>query len=174
MTADDSESKGRETVAQTKDSMTSLNMDTGTSEVESIRSFRPAATVAGVSTSSARKMIRDANVSGVIFPWSKGYKIWWGLTVVCAILTIFTETFQIAFGPGGLPQTDVGSAATEYILLSIFVVDIGVSFFLAYFNEDDEIIYNRRLIAKNYLRRMFWVDVLGVFPFYAFALACAV
>lgn len=172
MVAEDKESKGRTSITHQKTGKSSSS-NTETMDDLSIRSVRPASNIAGVSTSSARKMVREAQISGVTFPWSKGYKTWWGLTVVCAILTIFTETFQIAFGPGGLPQNDVSASATEYFLLSVFVVDIGVSFFLAYFNEDDEIIYDRKLIAKNYLRCMFWVDVLGVFPFYAFALACA-
>jgi CRP-like cAMP-binding protein len=170
--AEEKEGKIRDIIDKKTGKSSSSNMETTIDDL-SIRSVRPASNVAGVSTSSARKMVREAQISGVIFPWSKGYKTWWGLTVICAILTIFTETFQIAFGPGGLPQNDAGASATEYILLSIFVVDIGVSFFLAYFNEDDEIIYDRKLIAKNYLRRMFWIDVLGVFPFYALALACA-
>lgn len=157
-------------MVQTTEYSSSSVMDASVSE--SIRSVRPAANFAAVSTSSARKMVREAQISWVIFPWSKGYKTWWSLTVICAILTIFTETFQIAFGPGGLSPDD-SSEIIEYILLSVFVLDIGVSFFLAYFNEDEVIIYNRTLIAKNYLRRMFWVDFLGVFPFYAVALACA-
>lgn len=171
MMEEDKESKGHDVTDQKSGNPSSSSMET--TDDLSIRSVRPTSNIAGVSTSSAREMVREAQISGVIFPWSKGYKTWWGLTVVCAILTIFTETFQVAFGPGGLPQNDASALAIEIILVSIFVVDIGVSFFLAYFNEDDEIIYDRKLIAKNYLRRMFWVDVLGVFPFYAFALACA-
>jgi ankyrin repeat protein len=130
-------------------------------------------TIAGLSTASARRIIQDENVRGVIFPWSKGYKAWWSLTVIGAILTIFTETYQIGFAPAGLYPSDDGSSIIEYILLVVFTFDIAINFFLAFRDEEDAVVYDRKSIAKNYLHRMFWIDVLGVFPFYPIALACA-
>lgn len=129
--------------------------------------------VAGLSTASARKIVREEKVRGVIFPWSQGYKVWWSLTVIGAIVTYFTETYQISFAPAGMVAYEDWSSIIEYVLLSVFVVDIVVNFFLAYRAEDDSVVYDRELIVKHYLRRMFWIDVLGVFPFYAVALACA-
>ena len=104
----------------------------------------------------------------VIFPWVFGYKAWWGFTVFAATFTVFFETYQIAFSPGGLSTS--GSLAVEIILLAIFVLDIIINFNLAYYDDNNQIIFERRSIAKNYMRCMFWVDLIGVFPFYAIAL----
>ena len=133
--------------------------------------------VEGIATSADRKRVEEErrNIRGVVFyPWSRNYKIWWGITVFGAISTIFTETYKISFEPAGLSTSD-GSAIVEYVLISVFLVDIIVNFHLAYYDEQDAndvIVYDRKRIAKHYLRSMFWIDVLGVFPFYVLLLAC--
>ncbi|KAL3801357.1 hypothetical protein HJC23_006967 [Cyclotella cryptica] len=104
----------------------------------------------------------------LIFPWSWGYKLWWGFTVVAATFTIFFETYQIAFSLGGLAEN--GAFVLEFILLAVFLVDMVVNFNLAYYDDKDNIIFSRRAIARNYMRSMFWVDLIGVFPFYLVAL----
>jgi potassium channel len=79
---------------------------------------------------------------------------------------------MIAFMPPGLPTPKDAASILSYIFYSIFFVDIFVTFNLAYYSEaDDHIVTNRRSIALNYVKGLFWVDVLGVFPFYAVALA---
>ena len=107
----------------------------------------------------------------IVLPWSPGYRSWWGFTVFAAAFTIFLETYQIAFAPRGLTTQSRGSFILEYLLLAIFVVDIFVNFNLAYFDDQDKVVYDRRSIARHYLKRMFWVDLIGVFPFYPVALA---
>lgn len=107
----------------------------------------------------------------VILPWSVGYKTWWSLTVFCACLTVFTETYNIAFIPAGFIPLDNAAGIIEMTLLGIFCVDIVINFMLAYFDEASELVMDHRMIARRYLRRMFWVDLIGVFPFYAVLLA---
>jgi ankyrin repeat protein len=126
-----------------------------------------------LSFSSGRDEIDDKEIRGIILPWSKRYKIWWGLTVVCSIFTIFTETFQISFGKAGMDNNEDASSIIEFTLISIFVADIVVNFFLAFRDENDVLVYDRKLIAKHYLKYLFWIDFIGVFPFYVVALACA-
>jgi potassium channel len=48
-----------------------------------------------------------------------------------------------------------------------------VSFNLAYYDEENNVVTDRVLIAKDYIRGMFWIDFIGVFPFYLFALRIA-
>lgn len=109
----------------------------------------------------------------VIFPWDPRYKGWWGFTVFGAIFTIFVETYGIAFSTAGLPEPADTSAILEYILYSIFLVDMLVNFDLAIYAEDGQVITQRMDIATNYFRFFFWVDFVGVFPFYPIALAVA-
>lgn len=131
------------------------------------------AVFSSVRTSYDRKRIQEESTSHVIFPWNKYYKCWWGFTVVAATFTIFLETYQIAFMPGGLKPYADASSILEYILVAIFVLDILINFNLAYYDEKDEIVLDRASIARNYLRFMFWIDLIGVFPFYLVALAAA-
>lgn len=91
-----------------------------------------------------------------------------GLTQKCKIHS-FLETYQVAFSPGGLVTTN--DARLEYTLLAIFGLDILVNFNLAYYNCAGQIVFSRQKIARNYVRNgMFWIDLIGVFPFYIVAL----
>mmetsp|Transcript_23029 Transcript_23029/g.34909 ORF Transcript_23029/g.34909 Transcript_23029/m.34909 type:complete len:656 (+) Transcript_23029:395-2362(+) len=105
---------------------------------------------------------------GIIFPWDTGYKIWWSLTVIGAILTLLFNPYQIAFEhkPGALQDS---SAVIEFALTLIFGVDILVNFNLAFY-EDGVLVFKRREIFWVYLRKMFWIDFIGVFPFETFFL----
>ena len=107
----------------------------------------------------------------LILPWNKYYKAWWGFTVLASVISIFTTTYQWAFAPAGLASSDDPLIIIEYVLVSIFVCDIWVNFNLVFYNEKDEIEYNRREIARRYFDLMFWIDFIGVFPFYVVALA---
>jgi hypothetical protein len=128
---------------------------------------------ARINTAWDRKKLQENNEDLIIWPWSKRYRVWWGLTVACAIFTVFTETYGIAFSPSGLYPYNDASSIIEYFLLSIFLIDIIVTFHLVYYNEQNELVFCKKLIARNYLRGMFWFDLAGVFPFYYVALAIA-
>ena len=110
-----------------------------------------------------RKMVEKADIQGVIFPWMNMYKIWWSLTAIGAILTVFFAPYQIAFQlePGTFTEF---SDLLEIVLTSIFVADIFVNFNLAFY-QNSKIVFERREIFSNYINGMFWVDLAGVFPF---------
>lgn len=134
------------------------------------------AAAAGVSASiiraeASRQRAEDqAAGSGVFFPWDPRYKYWWGLTVMATILTAFYETYQIAFGKGG--QVRGAPAILGYVLIGIFALDMLVNFNLAFYNQQDQIVWNRADIRRNYFATgMFYIDFLGVFPFYVVVLA---
>lgn len=131
----------------------------------------PSVFSSAIQSKAKQQKVQDESVRFIIYPWTKAYKCWWGVTVGAAIFTVFFETYQIAFQTAGLPFT--ASSIIEYVLLSIFVVDMVVNFNLAYYNAMDEIVQDRWSIAVHYLRFWFWIDLLGVFPFYMVALAIA-
>lgn len=124
-----------------------------------------------VTTATDRRLVEEAHIRGIIFPWNRSYQFWWSLTVIAAIVTGFFEPFMLAFQKElGTPQG--AGAIIEYVLTGIFVVDIIVNFNLAFY-KDEQIVFERKQIAKAYLKRMFWIDLVGVFPFYAIALKIA-
>jgi hypothetical protein len=107
----------------------------------------------------------------IIYPWSKGYKSWFALTVIWSILTVVFEPYCIAFLPGGvLPPSDPASII-EYCFTSVFVVDLLVNFNLAFSDEFDNIVTDRKKIGWKYFKFWFWIDLIAVFPFYLCILA---
>ena len=108
-------------------------------------------------------VISNTQYHGIILPWNLTYRIWWYLTAVSALFTAFLTPYQIAFeeDPGVFKQS---ADCLENVLTLIFTLDIFVKFNLAFF-RDDEFVIERDQIAKEYLRYMFWVDIIGVIPF---------
>ena len=116
-----------------------------------------------------RQMVRKANIRGIIFPWMGVYKLWWSLTAIGAIFTVFFAPFQIAFQDE--PGTFNDAAAwVEWGLNFLFLIDIVVNFNLAFYDQNEMIVYERHDIFVAYFCRMFWVDLIGVFPFETVAL----
>eukprot|EP00977_Amphora_coffeiformis_P007977 scaffold1799_cov191-Amphora_coffeaeformis.AAC.9 len=141
-------------------------------------SNRSGKSVAGVSasiiraTSSRQQIEQTAAAIGVWFPWNPRYKLWWGFTVACTILTAFYETYMVAFEPGG--QVSGPAPGLGFGLIVIFAMDIAVNFNLAFYDCHDEIVYERSQIVRNYWKSgMLLVDALGVFPFSVVVLAVA-
>lgn len=124
-----------------------------------------------VTQATDKRLVEEANIHGIIFPWHRGYKAWWAVTIVGALMTGFFEPFLVAYQKDpGYPQG--AGEVIEYLLEGLFVVDIIVNFNLVFY-KNEEIVLERKKIAVSYLKRMFWVDLTGVFPFAAIALAIA-
>jgi hypothetical protein len=124
-----------------------------------------------VTTATDRRLVQEANIRGIIFPWYRGYRLWWIFTVAGAIVTGFFEPFMLGFQKQpGVPRG--AGAIIEFILTGIFVVDIVVIFNLAFY-KNEQIVFTRQQIARAYFKCMFWIDLIGVLPFYYIALAIA-
>lgn len=132
--------------------------------LELLRS-RPTGVLMGGGTSlfTDRKMVEKAEIRGVIFPWMSIYKIWWSMTAIGAIATVFFAPYQIAFQQEPGTFNDF-SGLLELSLTAVFIVDIFVNFNLAFY-KNSRIVFERREILSNYMNRMFWVDLTAVFPF---------
>ena len=135
----------------------------GPSHALELLKSRPVGVIGEGHTFSDQKMFEKANIRGVFFPWMMSYKIWWSITALGAIATVFFAPFQIAFQREPGTFNDV-SDMVELFLTGIFAVDILVNFNLVFY-KNELIIFDREEITKEYLRKMFWVDLIGVFPF---------
>lgn len=126
--------------------------------------------VIGEADATYQSIVKQAKIHNVIFPFDTTYKIWWSVTAIGAIATAFLLPYEIAFHQektiGKL--VDAG-AVIELILEIIFCADMVVNFNLASY-KDSRLIFLRPDIILQYLRRMFWVDFFGVFPFQLVAL----
>ena len=47
----------------------------------------------------------------------------------------------------------------------IFIFDLIVNFYAAFYNKNDELVVDKKLIAKNYLRGWFFLDFIASIPF---------
>ncbi|CAE7703822.1 unnamed protein product [Symbiodinium pilosum] len=83
------------------------------------------------------------------------------------VYSVSVEPFRICFG------VEVSSAmlALDIFVDCLFVIDIVLTFFTAYFDEREVLVTNRLRIAKRYLRGFFVIDVASVFPAELFLLA---
>lgn len=52
----------------------------------------------------------------------------------------------------------------ELLVDLFFAIDLGLTFFSAYYNAQDELVEKKRTIACRYLKFWFWVDLLSVIP----------
>ncbi len=121
------------------------------------------------------KLKRSSRAGAIIFPDSEQYQAWRIVTVVGAIFSALWIPYNMAF-------EIVGGQVVDKLLWIIFAVDIFVQCNLAVpslssstaTEEEGGLIVDHAEITKNYFAgRIFWVDLLGVFPFEAAALAVA-
>ena len=117
------------------------------------------------------QMVRRAKIRGVIFPFYPMYKIFWFVTAIGSIVTIFNGPYQLAFDkdPGQFFSFQSYGSIVESLLEIIFTLDIFVNFNLAFY-DNERMVFNRKDIFVHYFSKMFWIDLIGVFPFEAFAL----
>lgn len=119
----------------------------------------------------ARNARTDEKFFKLFYPFQPWYKRWWKILVVLAGFGAFFETYEVAFRKAGLYPYSDASSVIDYILTAVFVFDIAVNFNLACFDENNKLVTNRSEIARRYLKKWFWIDLVGVFPFYEVALA---
>ena len=122
----------------------------------------------GAATTADIEMVELANIHGIIFPWTLEYRIFWYLTVVGAIFTVFFAPFQVAFEDEPGTFNDL-AGWIELGLNLLFTIDIVVNCNLAFY-KDGLMVFEHEKIFKEYVGGMFWVDIIGVFPFETAAL----
>lgn len=100
----------------------------------------------------------------IILPSDPQYRVWWHVTVLGAILTMFTTPYQVAFEESGGFLKGFADVL-ENALAVVFAADVFVNFNLASY-KDETILLDRASIAAEYYHRgPFWIDVVGAFPF---------
>ena len=91
------------------------------------------------------------------------YKLRWDMYVMLMMIlaAIFTP-WQLAF----INEDTLGWIILNAIIDGSFFFDIIFTFFTAYFDEVKLVlIYDKKVIAKKYLKFWFWLDLLSIIPF---------
>ena len=82
------------------------------------------------------------------------------MTIVLLFACLLTP-YKISF----IPDDDFVWNLVDVITDFLFLIDILVIFNTAYQNENFEMIEDRKLIAKNYLKGWFFIDMFAIIPF---------
>ena len=116
-------------------------------------------------TESSGILIRPENVRCL---WSEDdmfKKIW---TVLILGLVVFTSILiPIQFGfPDGVED----NPALDYTIDILFILDLLICFRTAYVNQAGDEVFNTKMIANNYMRNWFAIDLVACFPAEVFVL----
>ncbi|GMH35595.1 hypothetical protein BSKO_03463 [Bryopsis sp. KO-2023] len=124
------------------------------------------AAIKNVNTAVFEEEEEEENVEFLLDPLGNGYRAWWYFTTLCSFLTGFFTPWEVAFQdePGLRPYKD-GPAVVEFILSLVFLIDIGVQFFVPHIRMDGLVEKRRRRVMMHYFRTWFFVDLVGIIPF---------
>jgi hypothetical protein len=87
---------------------------------------------------------------------------WIVFGVLLIIYEFFLIPYHIAFEYCPSPQEDTVNA----VIVTFFIADIFFNFNVGFFDsKQQKLVFDRRLIAFNYLRSWFWVDFIAAVPF---------
>ena len=104
---------------------------------------------------------RSKTVKFLFYPEDK-YKGYWDLWMTLILLiTCLLTPLTIAF-------TYSEDSVVSIVILAIdgfFIIDILVIFNSAFYDDDTDLIDERKKIARNYLHGWFTIDILAIFPF---------
>ena len=97
-------------------------------------------------------------------PESKGKKLWNKFIVVLVLYTCISVPLVLCFNldygaPNNIPQV-----VADYLIDVCFVVDMAPTFRTTFFDADNELVLDKKLIARMYLRTTFGWDLAGTLP----------
>lgn len=76
------------------------------------------------------------------------------------IFTAITTPFRIAF----VDKDSNGWIVVNYLVDFSFFADIIMCFFCAFEDENEELVHDRWLIAKGYMKSWFFIDIVSILP----------
>ena len=104
---------------------------------------------------------RDNRKPCLIYPEDQGKQNWDILMAGLLLFTCMVTPYRIAFS-----EDDIVWTIVNYSVDFLFLCDIIVIFFTAFYDDDFVIHEDRWVIAKNYFKSgWIFVDVLAIFPF---------
>jgi voltage-gated potassium channel Kch len=83
--------------------------------------------------------------------------------IFISLILIFTATttpYRLAF----IEKDDDGWTALNYATDSIFAIDIIICFCSAYEDENEDLVHDKWIIAKGYLKSWFFIDIISIVP----------
>jgi hypothetical protein len=104
---------------------------------------------------------KDEDSQFIILPEFIFLRFWEVIVFFCIIYVVTIETYVTGFVEETLSTFLIISLAIEYC----FIIDFVMNFFIAYYDFNEDLITNRRMIIIHYLVTGFIVDFLSAIPF---------
>lgn len=98
----------------------------------------------------------------MLHPDSYFLAYWQTLILVCIVYIILFVPYSLVFDEG--EEFDV-KEIIEYVINFFFVVDLGLMFFSAYYDENGLIVHSYKTIACSYFKGFFLIDLITCMPF---------
>ena len=100
----------------------------------------------------------EKEIPWIILPDNPYKKIWDLLIAFLILYSAIITPYEIAF-------SDSNKSSWFEILIDIFLaIDIVLTFFSAYTDEEENLVKNHKKIIKKYLKSWFIIDIISVFP----------
>ena len=100
----------------------------------------------------------------LIMPDSLFFRAWHPIMGFCVFYTVTVTTYQVAFVVQ-TPHETIGTVdIVNFIVDSLFIVDLIVTFFMPYQKYDHSYELNHKKIATRYLKTTFLIDLLACLP----------
>ena len=100
----------------------------------------------------------EKEIPWIILPDNPYKKIWDLLIAILILYSAIITPYEIAF-------SDSNKSSWFEILIDIFLaIDIVLTFFSAYTDEEENLVKNHKKIIKKYLKSWFIIDIISVIP----------
>ncbi len=110
-----------------------------------------------------RDIYPEAAVKKLLLLPDDSFKIKWEMMIaVVLIFTAIMTPYRLAFSSND--NDNPAWTAINYIIDAIFFIDIVLCFCTAFEDENEDLIHDRCVIAKTYLKTWFFVDIISVLP----------
>jgi len=131
-------------------------------EAEKIRNLRKINNVEDSVYSNDENILKNLESKSRIImnPNSIIIKVWEIIILVSTMYFLTITPVIVAFND----LNDYKFTITEVTFEIFFILDIPVNFFTAYYNNEEILVRNKKLIALNYLKKWFTIDLVSSIP----------
>ena len=105
---------------------------------------------------------RKEKVNFLLYPEDNIKENWDFFILVILIISCITTPYRIAFGDINEP---LGWKMLNVTCDSLFFLDILVIFNSGFYDNNFHIVENRKIIAREYFKSWFLIDLLAILPF---------
>lgn len=97
----------------------------------------------------------------IFYPEERFTSVWESVISLILVFTSLATPVRIAFAEDESTAWEM----LNYTVDILFLMDIIIAFNMAFFDEDNILIVERKMIAFHYVRTWFFLDLIAIIPF---------